>query len=275
MAACLLLGCGRSELYAGEAEQPALDATASSEDSAIGDEAGAPVDAQSQAVDGPAEVGALDAAFARDAATRDASDGAPDGCPVGGCVLVFDSGPGWSSWSGTISTSPPSFMLGQSLGAAADVCLNSGDPTNCPSDAVLYGYASSPQVLWSGGKTIPAATWIWRADVMASQSASNQVAIFQRSVVVGGGASGSLVIAVDDMALVFVNGTLAGSVGSVTDMSFAGPAHTVATTINLTPVLRTGVNLITIAAENGPFGGSPYTYAQNPAGVVFEGTLRW
>ena len=102
-----------------------------------------------------------------------------------------------------------------------------------------------------------------------------EVAILQKGFVLGSGDTGSLVISVDDMALVFVNETLAGTVGSVIDMNAAGTAHTVATTIDLTPVLRTGFNLITIAAEDGPFGGSPYTYAQNPAGVVFEGTLRW
>jgi hypothetical protein len=268
LALACLLGCGRSELYAiGERGRIAPDAGEPFDDAAGADDSS----------DGPVEVGALDAGQihdASDAAMHDADASGADACPAGGCLLVFDSGRDWSSWSGTISST--SFILGSALGSARDVCLNTGNPGNCPSDALLYGYASSPPpLIWSGGTSIPSAFWIWRADVTPSAPASKQVAIFQKSFVVGAGATGSILISVDDMAKVFVNATLIETVGSATDINAAAAAHMSAAFLDLTSGLRTGTNVITIAAENGPFGSSPYTYAVNPAGVVFEGTLRW
>jgi hypothetical protein len=156
------------------------------------------------------------------------------------------------------------------------VCLNAGDPTNCPAGAFLYGYATSGGS-WVGGSTFPQAYWIWRPDVALSATAPLQVAIFHKSFVVGPNATGSIQIAADDFAAVFVNGVAMGSIGSVTDGNAAVAAHSGPTTIDLTSGLQPGTNTVVIAAENGPYGCSstPCTYAQDPAAVVFEGTLRW
>ncbi len=44
----------------------------------------------------------------------------------------------------------------------------------------------------------------------------------------------------------------------------------------LTPALRSGDDTIVIVGQNGPYDCSPpCPYSQNPAGVVFEGTIRW
>jgi hypothetical protein len=216
---------------------------------------------------------------ASDGASTDASDAASAtdaslACvPAGSCALSFLSGPDWACSSGSVTAT--SFTVGPSLGLAIDVCLNSGDPTNCPTGAFLYDYATSGS--WVGGQTFPQAYWIWRPDVALTATAPSQVAIFRKNFVIGPNATGSMQIAADDFAAVFVNGVAVGSIGSVTDGSLAVAAHSGPTTIDLTSALQTGTNAVVVAAENGPYGCSstPCTYAQDPAAVVFEGTLRW
>ena len=104
--------------------------------------------------------------------------------------------------------------------------------------------------------------------------------MFQKTFALGSNPSGTILIAVDDFAEVLVNGSVAGTTGSVTDVSVAYQAQNTAVTIDLGPYLVAGTNTITIVAENGPasFTGyvcSPCTYATNTAGAVFGGTLTW
>lgn len=152
------------------------------------------------------------------------------------------------------------------------------NPPNCPSDAVIYNNTFTP---WLGGDRISGAFWIWRGDVSPSQLGDLQAAVFEASFDVGANPSGSIEIAVDDLAQVFVNGALAGSTGSTTVYSAASTAQNIAVTMDLTPLLHEGVNVIAIAAQNGPssFGmdcaPQGCTYSENPAGVVFAGTLQW
>ncbi len=272
--------CGRSSLDV----ETLLSPTPAPFDDAS-DEGAAPVSpAEDAPSDSPATQPTPDAAGgprdasvdrADSAARPDAADAAAP-CPAEGCVLSFVSGPEWTAYSGTVSASPLSFTRGPALDSAREVCLNAGDPANCPAGALLYGYATTPQV-WSGGQAFPNAHWIWRPDVAPTAPAALQVAIFEKTFVLGTGATGTLQIAADGFAAVFVNGTGIGSTGSVSDVSLAGGAHTVATTFDLTPALRRGSNTVTVAAENGPFGcsSSACPYSENPGGVVFEGTLRW
>jgi len=77
-----------------------------------------------------------------------------------------------------------------------------------------------------------------------------------------------------------VNGTAVGSVGSITDITPAGNAQNMLETFDLTPALQTGSNKITVVGQNGPSsflsgacGAAGCSYAQNPAGVDFAGTL--
>jgi len=167
------------------------------------------------------------------------------------------------------------------------VCGNEFVPENCPAGALLYAHAhprrviedsdGSPSQGWAGGRGIPDAYWIWRADVLPSAAAPFGVAILEKSFVLGAQPTGTMQIAVDDFAQVFVNRTSVGSTGSVVYVSVAGRAQNVPTVLDLTPALHAGSNTITVVAQNGPFAcESPQCpYSQDPAGVVFGGTLRW
>ena len=88
----------------------------------------------------------------------------------------------------------------------------------------------------------------------------------------------TMFIAADDFAAVYVNEVLAGTVGSVVDPSASG--HTALAQLDIAAFLHPGRNKIRVLAQNGPasFAGvcsGPCTYAQNPAGVVFGGTISF
>jgi len=91
---------------------------------------------------------------------------------------------------------------------------------------------------------------------------------------------GTLSVAVDDMAVIYVNGSLVGKWGSVTELSKASMAANILNSFDIGPYLVSGVNTLTIKVLNGPasFPGNcagNCTYAQNPAGVVFGGSIRY
>lgn len=165
------------------------------------------------------------------------------------------------------------------MGLARAVCVAPNLPPDCPAGALVYeGSLFTP---WRGGASIPSAEWIWRGDVATSQLADRQAAVFEATFTVGSRPSGAIEIAVDDLAEVFVNGVSAGTTGSITSIDVAAAAAATAVTIDLTPLLQEGLNVIAVAAQNGPasFGldcaAQGCTYSQNPAGVVFAGTLSW
>ena len=90
--------------------------------------------------------------------------------------------------------------------------------------------------------------------------------------------TGTIFLAADDFAEVSVNGTLVGSTGSITDYGLAAGAQGGLKEFDLTPFMVSGPNTVTIRAQDGPgsFGGcDPCSYAGNPAGVVFGGTLSF
>jgi hypothetical protein len=192
--------------------------------------------------------------------------------------IWFASGPEWESFApetpNALSSQP-----GASLGLARAVCVTAYLPPNCPDGALVYD--GSPFTPWRGGESIAGAQWIWRGDVSASQPADLQAAVFVLTFTVGPQPSGSIQIAVDDLAEVFVNGVSAGTTGSIASSDLAAAAAETAVTIDLTPELHEGLNFIAVAAQNGPssFGldcaPQGCTYSQNPAGVVFAGTLSW
>jgi hypothetical protein len=220
--------------------------------------------------------GCVDFTVAKDASSGDASvDDAALSCTPGNCAITFDSGPDWPSYTGTVAASGSTFTLAQLQGPAREVCLTASDPPNCPAGALLYNVSeSAPQ--WTGGDNIPSAYWIWRSDTALTSPGSMQVAIFEKTFAIGPNATGSLHIAADDFAAVFVNNVPIGTVGSTSDVTVATSSHTTGTMLDLTPALQSGTNVVTIAAQNGPFGcSSTCPYSANPAGVVFEGTLSW
>jgi hypothetical protein len=177
-----------------------------------------------------------------------------------------------STW--TVYTADPASPLAQRLGSAKPVCLNQTSPSPCPSGAVIYGYYGGGQ--WP---TIPGATWIWAPNVFGyTVPAQDQYYYFSKTFSLRGEpTAGAVDINADDFAQVYVNGTLVGQTGSTQDASvamgdLATPKH-----LDLTPFLGTGPTVtITVRAQNGPgsFAGcNPCAYGQNPAGVVFRGTL--
>lgn len=88
---------------------------------------------------------------------------------------------------------------------------------------------------------------------------------------------GSISIAADDFAAVWVNGVEVASIGSISE-TLDPPPFSMLHTFDLTSYLKPGHNVIVVEAQNGPAwfaGGCDGTcsYAQNPAGVVFGGVL--
>ena len=183
-------------------------------------------------------------------------------------TLGFESQFGWPVYS----------TNGTLLGPAQEVCLNTTLPgPRCPTGGMSYGYPFGgwPADLSSIGK----ARWIWAPGVRGGTSPADlQSFAFSKTFnLPGAPAGGAISIAADDFAEVLVNGVSVGTIGSVTDISLAGSAQSVLTTFDLSPYLISGKNTITVVAANGPaeFAGCPAvcSYGENPAGVVFEGSL--
>jgi hypothetical protein len=191
------------------------------------------------------------------------------------CVITFASSSEWIAYD----DDPASNAAANQLGAAQPVCLNAGAPPNCPAGAVLYGFANAT---WAANlATIPAALWIWGPGTTMSGAADLKRFAFVHQFVLGATPNGTLNVAADDFAEVRVNGTVASSIGSVTDVGAASAANNSVKTIDISSLLRPGGNTITVIGQNGPpsfaggCGGAACTYAQNPAGVVFGGTLSY
>jgi hypothetical protein len=93
--------------------------------------------------------------------------------------------------------------------------------------------------------------------------------------------AGTVYLAADDFAELRVNGVVVGSVGSPTDFALAAQAQSALTAFDIGSLLKRGTNVITIKGTNGSRDFSPFcagtscTYAQNPAGVVFGGSLSF
>jgi hypothetical protein len=224
----------------------------------------------SSVADATADVTVEDDADAGANGDAAADVGTADGTPVP-TTITFVSGSDWPWFAGDLGG-----VDGGSLGMAAVVCVTPTTPPNCPAGAVCY--QSGAGVGWTADTSaFPTAYWIWRGDVSPNAVGDLQFAVFQKQFVLGANPRGAIHIAADDFAEVQVNGSFAGSTGSVTDTTLSGPSQSVLSTIDLDPYLVEGDNTITIIGQNGPasFGGClvACTYAQNPAGVVFGGTL--
>ena len=163
------------------------------------------------------------------------------------------------------------------LGHAQLVCMNAGSPYPCPEGATDFG---APFSGWFADRSsIPGAEWIWAPGVDGTSSPAEQRSFLFTKVIkiAGRPTQASLSLAADDFAEAWVNGHRVGSVGSVVDPNQAG-AHNYLTTFDITKAVHRGVNIIAIRAQNGPASWSPYctdtcTYAQNPAGVLFGGSV--
>ena len=158
--------------------------------------------------------------------------------------------------------------------SAQPVCLNPLAPSNCPTGALLYGVGGFGAGWNADLSVIPGAMWIWAAGITAETSPAYPAEfVFSKSFNLGAPIAGTIWVAVDDFAEVVVNGTVVGSVGSVSDASLAGPAQNALTSFDIAPYLVSGSNVVAVRAANGVFGCGPGAYACNPAGVVFGGEL--
>jgi hypothetical protein len=161
------------------------------------------------------------------------------------------------------------------LPASQNVCLNASSPNPCPAGATLYGYAGSG---WGANlSSIPGATWIWGAGVTgATTPAFPATFSFTKTFTIQGlPTGGSISIAADDFAAVFVNGVLVGTIGSTTNAALAGAASSSLTTFDIGAFLIPGANVILVQGANGNFGCGSGPYSCNPAGVVFGGSFSF
>jgi hypothetical protein len=189
-------------------------------------------------------------------------------------TVAFASGPDWLVVPAGETPQSSDRRLQNSLGRAQPVCLNAFAPVPCPSGATLWGYSG---FAWGVDlSVIPGAVWVWAPGLSGSDASDLAAYSFKtRFALTGDPVSGTMFIAADDFASVRVNGSVVGTVGSVTNPFLSG--HTALVQLDIGPFLRRGTNRIVVTAQNGPafFAGcsGPCTYVQNPAGVVFGGTI--
>ena len=163
------------------------------------------------------------------------------------------------------------------IGNAQTVCLNSSAPLTCPGGAVQYGFVGPG---WAANlSSIPNAAWIWAPEVNGATNPAELVSYtFTKNFVLNGTPTGgSILIAADDFARVVVNGSQVGTAGSTSNSILAAQQASL-TTFDLSSFLLPGQNTIAITAQNGigAFGHCEVcTYAQNPAGAVFGGSLSF
>ena len=124
---------------------------------------------------------------------------------------------------------------------------------------------------------MPGATWIWAPNLTGSSPASLARYTFSNTITITGTpVSGTIYMLADDFVELRVNGTLVGSIGSITTASQSGGAQPALAQFDVLPYLVSGANTISFTAQNGPDSFSGFTnatYSQNPAGVVFGGTI--
>jgi hypothetical protein len=174
-----------------------------------------------------------------------------------------------TTWAVTDAASNP-------LGQAQFVCISPGQPPSCPAGATFFTASGTG---WSANiSSIPGAHWIFAPGITAATPNASlaRFSFTKTFTLVGTPVFGTISVSVDDFAQVFVNGTSAGTAGSITNASTSSAAQSALTTFNITPLLVSGINTITVAYQNGPdsFAGvTNASYGQNLAGVVFGGTL--
>lgn len=164
------------------------------------------------------------------------------------------------------------------VGTAQFVALNTTNPPSFPTGATIYGFAGSG---WGADlSSIPGANWIWAPGITgATPNASLAMYFFTKTFnLAGNPTTSTLSVTADDFAAVFVNGTSVGTVGSITDFALSFTDQKSLHSFNITPFLVPGLNTIQIEGQNGPASFTSFTnpnYSQNPAGVVFGGTLNF
>jgi hypothetical protein len=186
------------------------------------------------------------------------------GARAGMITFVSDT-----SWTVSDSSNNP-------IGSAHSVVLNDTYPVVRPSGATVYGY-NGPLGWGADLSSIPGAFWNWAPGITGATPNANgaEYSFSHQFNLPGAFVSGMISVAVDDFAQVFVNGTSVGATGSVTDLVVAQQAQSALKTFDITPFLVSGQNTILVLAENGLFNNPSANYSENPAGVVFGGSLTF
>jgi hypothetical protein len=192
-------------------------------------------------------------------------------------TIHFASGSEWTSFSADPGSTP--FLATPSvLGPAQRVCMTLIAPPNCAPGATIY---NSPFYGWTADLSpIPGAAWIWRPGINGESTPADLADYFfsHTLILAGEPTSGTMYVSADDFAAVRVNQQLVGTIGSIVNPSLAG-THTYLTALDISGFLHPGRNVVTVEAQNGPayFSGlcSPCTYALNPAGVAFGGSVTF
>ena len=183
-----------------------------------------------------------------------------------GMPITFESNDTWNVFDSSNNL----------IGPAQNVCLNDTSPSTCPPGSTVYGYSGSA---WGADlSSISGANWIWAPGItgLSTSASLAQYSFVKEFDLIGVPQSGSISLSVDDFAEIFVNNTLVGTVGSITNLSLAISAQSLLSTFDISSFLISGINRIRVTAQNGPdsFSGiSNSNYSQNPAGVVFGGAL--
>jgi len=146
---------------------------------------------------------------------------------------------------------------------AQNVCLNATTPSNCPTGATLYGYT---RVGWIANlSSIPGATWIWAPDITGStSSAANAEFTFQKEFYLCGAPQGGTIsVAADDSAEVFINGA------PMPVLTSSSHSMLSSATILASNFVQ-GLNIIQVKVKNGlnPSDCGAGEYRCNPAGFV-------
>jgi hypothetical protein len=194
-----------------------------------------------------------------------------------GTTIQFASGADWTSFSADPGSTP--FLETASvLGDAQRVCMSEIAPPTCASGATIY---HSPFFGWTADLSpIPGAAWIWSPGITGESTPADLSDTFvsQTLILDGEPTAGTIYVAVDDFAAVRVNTQLVDTLGSIVSPALAGK-HTSLTAFDIGGFLHPGRNVVTVEAQNGPayFSGlcNPCSYALNPAGVVFGGSLSF
>ena len=122
------------------------------------------------------------------------------------------------------------------------------------------------------------AFWIWMLiDCLTRESKAGQDRLVWALVIVV--TQAWLWVSTDDLATVYVNGTLIGTVGSITNPSVSTMAQNALTRFNIAAALKGGRNTVAVVGQNGPPSFGPCavacSYAQNPAGTVLGGYVKY